>query len=131
VIEPDSDDMSRLLRLQEGWLTVGLLALLLFSVTLSIQQAQWADGLSILTPITIVGLASGIVLAKVKGVPRVLLDLVGLLIGVNTILLAVSSIMTDTRLVTAQDKVQDLMLRTANWIGVAVRQEMSDDLLVF
>src|SRR4051812_36651953 len=123
--------MQRLFKLQEGWLTVGLLALLLFSVTLSIQQAQWADGLSILTPVTIVGLASGIILAKVRGVPRVLLDLVGLLIGLITILLAVSSVMTDSRLVTVQDKVQDLLLRTANWIGIAMRQEMSDDLLVF
>ena len=57
--------MPRFLRLQEGWITVGLLALLLFSVTLSIQQAQWADGLVILTPVTIIGLLSGIVLAKV------------------------------------------------------------------
>ena len=123
--------MPRFLRLQEGWLTVGLLALLLFSVTLSIQQAQWADGLTILTPVTIIGLASGIVLAKVKGVPRFLLDLVGLLLGVITILVAVASIMNDSSLITIQDKVQNLFLRTGSWVGVAIRQEMSDDLLVF
>ena len=51
--------MPSFLRLREGWLTVGLLALMLFSVTLSIQQAQWVDGLSILTPVTILGLGAG------------------------------------------------------------------------
>jgi transglutaminase-like putative cysteine protease len=123
--------MLKILRLQEGWLTVGLLALLLFSVTLSIQQAQWSDGLSILTPITIVGLATGIILAKARGVPRFLLDLVGLEVGVVTILLSVASVMHDPRLLTVQDRVQDLLGRTVAWIGIAMRQEMSDDLIVF
>jgi transglutaminase-like putative cysteine protease len=123
--------MPRFLRLQEGWLTVGLLALLLFSVTLSIQQAQWSDGLSILTPITIIGLASGIILAKIRRVPRILLDLIGLHIGVISVLVAVASVMTNSELVTVQDKVQDLLYRTGAWIGVALRQEPSDDLLVF
>src|SRR5947208_16977946 len=104
--------MIRFLRLQEGWLTVGLLAMLLFSVTLSIQQAQWADGLSILTPITIIGLAAGIILAKVRNVPRFLLDLVGLLIGISTILILVSSIMRDPNLVTSQNRLHALPPRT-------------------
>src|SRR5687767_2431084 len=108
--------MKRIFSLQEGWLTVALLALLLFSVTLSIQQAQWSDGLSILTPVTIVALATGILLAKVPSVPRFLLDLVGLGIGIITVLLAVASVMRDPRLLTIQDKVQDLLLRTVVWI---------------
>src|SRR5947209_4584542 len=124
--------MPKFLRLQEGWLTVGLLALLLFSVTLSIQQAQWSEYLSILTPITIGGLVTGIVLAKVRGVPRVLLDLVGLNLGIITVLVAVASVITDDRLLTIQDKVQDLLLRTGTWIAASIRQEnVGDDLLVF
>ena len=110
---------------------MGLLAMLLFSVTLSIQQAQWADGLAILTPITLIGLGTGIVLAKVRGVPRFLLDMVGLLVGINTILILVASIMHDPKLITIQDRVQDLLARTASWINVAVRQDMSDDIVVF
>ncbi|HET9495717.1 MAG TPA: transglutaminaseTgpA domain-containing protein [Chloroflexia bacterium] len=123
--------MLRYFRLQEGWLTVGLLALLLFSVTLSIQAAQWSDGLSILTPITIVGLVTGLVLAKVRGVPRFLLDMVGLLVGVITVLVAVASVMREEGLVTIQERVRDLLLRTAVWIEAAISQQMSDDLLVF
>jgi transglutaminase-like putative cysteine protease len=123
--------MPKLLRLQEGWLTIGLLALLLFSVTLSIQQAQWSDGLSILTPITLVALATGIILAKVSGVPRLLLDIVGLHIGLITILIAVASVITNPDLVTIQQKVHDILYRTGLWIGVALRREPSDDLLVF
>src|SRR5439155_25111583 len=102
--------MPGFLRLREGWLTVGLLALMLFSVTLSIQQAQWVDGLSILTPVTIVGLVSGIILSKVRGVPRSLLDLVVLMLGIVTILLSVPSIMTDSKYATIQEQVQDLIL---------------------
>jgi transglutaminase-like putative cysteine protease len=123
--------MPRFLRLQEGWLTVGLLALLLFSVTLSVQQAQWSDGLSILTPITIIGLATGILLAKIHSVPRFLLDLVGLMMGVVVVLVSVAGVMQDPRLVTVQDRVKDLVARTATWVDVAVRRDMSDDIVVF
>lgn len=123
--------MARFLKLQEGWLTVGLLALMLFSVTLSIQQAQWADGLSILTPITIIGLISGIILAKVRGVPRILLDLVGIGIGTVTVLVAVSSVMRDEQLDTIQERVQDILMRTTQWISVAIRQDISTDIVVF
>src|SRR5207249_3679788 len=119
------------LRLREGWLTVGLLALMLFSVTLSIQQAQWVDGLSILTPVTIIALATGIILAKVRGVPRFLLDLVGMLVGVVTILVAVPTVMTDGRYQNIQEKVQDLILRTGLWVNLAINKQSSDDLLVF
>ncbi len=123
--------MTKFFKLQEGWLTVGLLAMLVFSVTLSIQQADWSDGLSILTPITIVGLVTGIALAKARGVPRILLDLLGLEIGLITVLLAVASVMHDPRLMTVQDRVQDLIARTSTWVNVAVRQDVSDDLVVF
>ncbi|MDQ5823366.1 MAG: DUF3488 and transglutaminase-like domain-containing protein [Chloroflexota bacterium] len=123
--------MSKYFRFQEGWLTVGLLALLLFSVTLSIQQAQWSDGLSILTPITLIGLVTGIVMAKVRGVPRFLLDVLGLEIGTITVLVAVASVMQGPGLVTIHDKVQNLIERTAAWVSVAMRQDVSDDLVVF
>jgi transglutaminase-like putative cysteine protease len=123
--------MMKFFRLQEGWLTVGLVAMMLFSVTLSIEQAQWSDGLSILTPITLIGMITGLVLAKVRGVPRFLLDLVGLMIGVNTVLIAVASVMHDPRLSTVQDRVQDLVLRTTQWLNVSVRGDMNDDIVVF
>lgn len=123
--------MSKYFRLQEGWLTVGLLALLLFSVTLSIQQAQWSDGLSILTPITIIGLVTGIAMAKIRSVPRFLLDMLGLEIGVVTVLVAVASVMQGRDLVTVQDKVQNLVDRTSAWVSIAMRQDVSDDLVVF
>ncbi len=123
--------MPKFLKLQEGWLTVGLLALVLFSVTFSVQQAKWAEGLSILTTITFVGLLTGLVLSKIQGVPRILLDLVGLLIGFLTVMLSVASIIRDPRLSTLQERVRDLMERTVTWINVAVRQDMSDDLVVF
>src|SRR5437764_6516728 len=101
--------MLKFYKLQEGWLTVGLLALVLFTVTFSIQQAQWAEGLSILTTITLVGLLTGVVLSKIRGVPRILLDLVGLLIGFITVVLSVANTIRDPRLVTLQERVHDLL----------------------
>src|SRR5450756_1384409 len=123
--------MNKFFRLQEGWLTVGLVAMMLFSVTLSIEQAQWSDGLSILTPITLIGMITGLALAKVRGVPRFLLDLVGLMIGVNTVLIAVASVMHDPRFGTIQDRVQDLVVRTTQWLNVSMRGDMNDDIVVF
>ena len=49
--------MARFNRLREGWLMVGLVALMLFSVVWSIQRAGWSDDLFILTPITLLGMA--------------------------------------------------------------------------
>src|SRR3954454_410010 len=93
-------------RLREGWLMVGLLALMLFSVTWAVQRAGWADGLFILTPITLLGLFTGLVLAKLRGVPRVLLHLTGLLFGAIIVLFETASLLEGPDLFTLQDRMQ-------------------------
>ena len=119
--------ISKMFRLREGWLTVGLVALLLFSVIWSVQRAGWSDDLFILTPITLAGMVTALVLSKVRGVPRLLLHLTGIMSGVILILAEASTLLDDPRLLTIQDRVQDLLVRSVVWIQVLVSGSPSED----
>ncbi|MDQ2809109.1 MAG: DUF3488 and transglutaminase-like domain-containing protein [Chloroflexota bacterium] len=123
--------MSKMFRLREGWLTVGLVALLLFSVIWSVQRAGWSDDLFILTPITLAGMVTALVLSKVRGVPRLLLHLTGTMAGIALILAEAATLLDDPRLLTIQDRVQDLLVRGFVWIKTLFDGGMSDDLPLF
>ncbi|HUS15663.1 MAG TPA: DUF3488 and transglutaminase-like domain-containing protein [Chloroflexia bacterium] len=123
--------MTKLLRLREGWLMVGLLALMIFSVVWSIQRAGWSEDLFILTPIALLGMAVGLVLSKVRGVPRLLLHLTGAMTGLVLVLWETASLLDDPRLFTIQDRVQDLLGRLVLWIRAVMTSDMSDDLPLF
>jgi len=123
--------IGKMFRLREGWLTVGLVALLLFSVIWSVQRAGWSDDLFILTPITLAGLVTALVLSKVRGVPRLLLHLTGTMTGIVLILWEASTLLDDPRLLTIQDRVQDLLVRSFVWSKTLLDGGMSDDLPLF
>ncbi len=123
--------IGKMFRLREGWLTVGLVALLLFSVIWSVQRAGWSDDLFILTPITLAGMVTALVLSKVRGVPRLLLHLTGTMTGIVLILWEASTLLDDPRLLTIQDRVQDLLVRSFVWIKVLFGNGMNDDLPLF
>lgn len=72
--------MSRL-QLREGWTTLFLLAGTIFSVVWSIQGANWADDLSILTPVALLGLALGLGLAKFRRLPALAAHALAFLVG--------------------------------------------------
>ncbi|HMA32878.1 MAG TPA: DUF3488 and transglutaminase-like domain-containing protein [Chloroflexia bacterium] len=123
--------MARYLRLREGWLMVGLVALMLFSLVWSIQRAGWSDDLFILTPITLAGLLTALVLSKVRGVPRLLLHLTGMMAGVALVLWETANLLDDPRLLTIQDRVQDLVGRIFVWFQAVTGGGLSDDLPLF
>jgi transglutaminase-like putative cysteine protease len=123
--------MAKYFRLREGWLMVGLVALMLFSVIWSVQRAGWSDGLFILTPITLAGMATGLILSKVRGVPRLLLHLTGTLAGAILVLWETANLLDDPNLVTIQDRVQELLTRTIVWFRMIFDGGMSDDLQLF
>ena len=123
--------VTRLFRLREGWLMVGLLALIIFSVTWSIERADWAEGLRILSPVTLVGLLTGLILAKIRGVPRLLLHAVGMVAGAITVLWFAAGLIDDPALPTLQDRVQNLLGRVVTWGSAFVASDMSDDVWVF
>src|SRR5690242_17554795 len=123
--------MTKYFRLREGWLMVGLVALMLFSVIWSIQRAGWSDGLFILTPITLAGMATALVLSKIRGVQRLLLHLTGTMAGAVIVLWETANLLDDPRLVTIQDRVQDLLTRGIVWIRTVSDGGLSDDLPLF
>ena len=123
--------MAKYFRLREGWLMVGLVALLLFSVIWSIQRAGWSDGLFILTPITLAGMGTALLLSRIRGVPRLLLHLTGLTAGAVIVLWETANLLDDPRLVTIQDRVQDLLSRAVLWSRAVAVGDASDDMQLF
>lgn len=61
------------LRLAEGWFSFFLLALVVYSTIWCVQAVNWVDHLSLLTPVTAAGLLGGIVAAKQRRLPRLVL----------------------------------------------------------
>lgn len=118
-------------RLQEGSFSLLLLALMLFSVTWSVQAAEWVpDGLWILSPVTLVGMLTGLVLAKLHDVPRYLLHILGSLIGILFIFYQMSTIM-DNSIGNWQDKARELLVRVQLWYSAASTGQSNDDTLLF
>jgi transglutaminase-like putative cysteine protease len=73
--------MLQRLKLQEGWITFLLLAGTVLIVSGAIQEADWADDLAVLTPVTIAGLLLGLGLAKWRRLPWFLAHPLAALIG--------------------------------------------------
>lgn len=110
---------------------VGLLALMLFSVTWSVQRAEWAEGLRILSLVTLSGLVTGLVLSKVRGVPRLLLHATGLTMGVLTVLWLTANLIESPDLPTIQDKTQELLGKMVTWFTAVATGDVSDDIWMF
>ncbi len=123
--------MAKYFRLREGWLMLGLVALMLFSVIWSVQRAGWSDGLFILTPITLAGMLTALVLSRVRGVPRLLLHLTGTMAGVVIVLWETANLLDDPSLLTVQARVQDLLSRAFVWLSTVLQGGASDDLPLF
>lgn len=70
------------LRLAEGWFSFFLLALVVYSTIWCVQAVNWVDHLSLLTPVTALGLLGGIIAAKQRRLPRLVVHLLAVLAGV-------------------------------------------------
>ncbi|HLQ10640.1 MAG TPA: transglutaminaseTgpA domain-containing protein [Ktedonobacteraceae bacterium] len=69
------------IRLAEGWFSLFLLVTLVYSTIWSVQAAQWVDHLGILTLTTAVGLLIGLIAAKQRRLPRLLVHPLAILFG--------------------------------------------------
>ncbi len=69
------------IRLAEGWFSLFLLVMLVYSTIWSVQVAQWVDHLGILTLTTAVGLLIGLIAAKQRRLPRLLVHPLAILFG--------------------------------------------------
>lgn len=118
------------LSIREGWVTVILTALLVLIAVLSIQRADWADGLGVLTWVMLAGLVVGFLTSKARGIPPSVLHLAGLVIGLVTVVFAMTSYLSDD-LGGTRDKLRWLWDRGAEWTTTILNGESAEDLYLF
>lgn len=116
--------------LREGWTTYLLVALLVFTATWSVQRADWADGLEILTIITLLGLVVGLALAVQRRVPAVVAHLVALVLGTVVVLYQMTGFLSEN-LGSRWDRLDYLWTRWELWFHAVSRGERADDLYLF
>ncbi len=122
--------MIRKLGIREGWVTVLLTSLLVLIAVLSIQRAEWADGLGILTWVMAVGLVAGLVSSKVRSLPQAVLHLGGLVIGILSVVWAMTAYLPD-EIGGTRDKLRWLWERWEQWGSTIVNGESAEDLYLF
>jgi transglutaminase-like putative cysteine protease len=69
------------LSLDEGWFSLILLTIVVYSTIWSVQAVNWVDHLNVLTLTTLLGLIAGVVAAKQYRIPRLVIHVVALLLA--------------------------------------------------
>ena len=67
--------------LEEGWFSLIMLAIVVYSTIWSVQAVAWVDHLNILTLTTLVGLVAGVIASKQQRIPRLLVHLIAFLLA--------------------------------------------------
>lgn len=117
-------------RLEHGWTTFWLVALLVFTATLSVQQAEWADGLHILTPITIIGLFVGLLLTQMRQIPPLAAHATAFVIGLIVVFFQMTTFLSET-LGSRWEKLTWLWGRWESWYATIRGGESAEDLYLF
>ncbi|MCH8086564.1 MAG: transglutaminase domain-containing protein [Chloroflexi bacterium] len=112
---------------REGWLTVGLVLFLVLSVVWSVEIAGWVDSMPPLTPMAVVGVFAGMLLAKVKR-RSLLLHPIGLALGYLLLIWQTRDMTVDGNLFAKTD---DLISRFQIWFTAAESGGISADPLPF
>ncbi|HEX3722487.1 MAG TPA: hypothetical protein VHV31_06830, partial [Nitrolancea sp.] len=116
--------------LREGWTTFFLIAIIVFTATWSTQSADWADGLGILTGITIAGLLAGLVLSQITRIPPLLSHVIALLIGTVVVLFEMTNFLSDN-IGGRQAKLHYLWSRWVQWYSTISHGHRAEDLYLF
>src|SRR6266849_2175658 len=69
------------LGLAEGWFSLFLLAAVVYSTIWCVEAADWVDNLNILSWTTLLGLIAGVLAAKQRRLPRLLVHPIAIVIG--------------------------------------------------
>jgi transglutaminase-like putative cysteine protease len=112
---------------REGWLSVLLLAAVLWCVVHSVEAAEWSDNLDLLVPLAWFGMAVAIVGVK-SGLRRRALHILAAVIAVETIVLTFGNRMTATKW---DDRLNELSWHIVTWLQTAFAGGNSRDNVVF
>src|SRR5258708_32104298 len=69
------------LGLAEGWFSLFLLAAVVYSTIWCVEAADWVDNLNILSWTTLLGLIAGVLAAKQRRLPRLLVHPIAVVVG--------------------------------------------------
>lgn len=116
--------------LREGWATVILTALIIYIAVVSIQRADWADGLGILTGVSLAGMVAGLVVSKWRRLPSAVLHLGGFVIGLLAVTFAMTRYLDDS-IGGTRDKLRWLWERGEEWVRLVINGEQAEDLYLF
>ena len=112
---------------REGWLSVGLLAMVLWCVVHSVYEAEWADDLDLLVPLTWMMMGIGIVAAK-SGLRPWAAHALAVVIGVESIVERFGNRMTAQ---TWEGKLNELSWHVVTWIDAVFNGGNSRDNVMF
>ena len=62
--------------IEEGWFSLVMLAIVVYSTIWSVQAVAWVDHLNILTLTTLLGLIAGVIASKQQRIPRLVIHLI-------------------------------------------------------
>ncbi len=116
--------------IREGWTIVILTSLIVWIAVLSIQAADWADGLSILNTIMLAGLVAGFIVSKWRRIPSPALHLGGFIVGVIVVLYGMTEYLNDA-VGGRRDKLRWLWDRGERWFDQIINGQSTEDLYLF
>jgi transglutaminase-like putative cysteine protease len=120
--------MLRKLKLDEGWSSFCILALMVLSTFWSVSSGGLVKGLGIVSWAVICGLVVGLALAKSR-IPRVLAHLLAVGVGVGWVALLASSLLPSNQALPG--RLAELQMRLAAWSSQVATGDVSTDSFIF
>uniref|UniRef100_UPI002ADE090C transglutaminase domain-containing protein n=1 Tax=Tepidiforma sp. TaxID=2682230 RepID=UPI002ADE090C len=111
----------------EDWLTFAVAAITFVAIAHSLQQANWVEGMPPFIPTVLLGLAIGMLAARVR-LPAAAIHPVALLVGAGIVALAAQSFADGP---TLADRLADFRVRMVEWFHVVRTGDISNDNLPF
>ncbi|MBO0782355.1 MAG: hypothetical protein J2P37_26350, partial [Ktedonobacteraceae bacterium] len=112
------------LRIEEGWFSLFLLATVVYSTIWSVQAARWVDHLNVLSLTTLIGLVVGVLAAKQKRFP-------GLLVHAGVLIIGLLLAYWQTAGAFADGNVVQLWQNLDRWFAILVNNGTSEDDSIF
>ncbi len=116
------------LKPEEGWLSVFFLGIMLCSVAWAIEEANWAEGLSILQWSILGGMFLGLLLARLE-LRRLFAHPLSLILGASWLLFLILRFVAPS--LGWRDRWEILAARLLHWLRIALGGGVSEDNLVF
>jgi transglutaminase-like putative cysteine protease len=108
--------LAQKLRIEQGWLPLAAIALMVFSTAWSMEKAAWVNGLSVLGTIAIISLALGFTFASIRQIPAVFAHFASFILGSGLILLQWSSVLP-VEAGENHERIQLVLSHAGGWIG--------------